>query len=61
MNNYVVINGKRHDLVIIEGRGCAECSLERECCKTNHMFCTDFKPNPVTGYDGYHFINHPNN
>lgn len=27
MNNYVVINGNRHDLVAIEGCGCNECSL----------------------------------
>lgn len=62
MNNYVVINGERHDLVAIEGCGCKECSLKDRCFfKTDICICMLFDKNPVTGYDGYHFINHPNN
>ena len=60
MNNYVVINGERHDLVAIEGCGCNECSLYERCLYKT-WFCMLFDKNPVTGYDGYHFINHPNN
>lgn len=63
MNNYVVINGMRHDLVAIEGCGCNECSLYDLCLYADDgdEFCMLFDRNPVTGYDGYHFINHPNN
>ena len=60
MNNYIVINGNRHDLVSIEGYGCDECSLNERCCYRSCL-CFIFDKNPVTGYDGYHFINHPNN
>lgn len=59
MENYVVINGERHDLVVIEGCGCKVCSIYERCfCKT--LFCMLFEENPVTGYDGYHFIKHSN-
>lgn len=59
MENYVVINGERHDLVVIEGCTCKECSLFERCfCKT--WFCMLFEKNPFTEYDGYHFIKHSN-
>lgn len=62
MNNYIVINGQRHDLVAIEGCGCKECSLNKKCCIGRSFFsrsiCELFDKNPVTGYDGYHFIKH---
>lgn len=62
MENYVVINGNRHDLVAIEGCGCNECSLYDLCLSNTFLYiCMLFDKNPVTGYDGYHFINHPNN
>lgn len=57
MENYIVINGERHELVIIEGCGCYECSLY-ERCHDETLFCFLFDKNPVTGYDGYHFIKH---
>lgn len=60
MENYVVINGERHDLIVIEGCGCKECSLNERCGRWYH-FCRQFDKNPVTGYDGYHFIKHQNN
>ena len=60
MENYVVINGERHDLVDIEGCGCNECSLYERCLYKT-WFCMLFDKNPVTGYDGYHFIKHQNN
>lgn len=60
MKNYVVINGERHDLISIEGCGCGSCSLY-ERCGSRKWFCEVFDKNPVTGYDGYHFIKHPNN
>lgn len=57
MNNYVVINGNRHDLIVIEGCSCNECSLRERCF--GHIWpCRLFDKNPVTGYDGYHFIKH---
>lgn len=59
MENYVVINGERHDLVIIEGCGCMKCSLHKRC-RWRYWFCEMFDKNPVTGYDGYHFIKHSN-
>lgn len=33
MENYVVINGERHDLVVIEGCECSDCSLYERCRK----------------------------
>ena len=57
MENYVVINGERHDLVAIEGCGCRECSLSEKCVGKTWI-CTLFDQNPVTGYDGFHFIKH---
>ena len=60
MGNYVVINGERHDLVAIEGCGCNDCSLN-ERCSWCYVVCRLFDKNPVTGYDGYHFIKHSNN
>ena len=59
MENYVVINGERHDLVHIEGCGCMKCSLHKRC-RWRYWFCEVFDKNPVTGYDGYHFIKHQN-
>ena len=55
MNNYVVIKGERHDLVAIEGCDCDDCSLN-ERCRFYDGFCKLFDENPVTGYDGFHFI-----
>ena len=60
MENYVVFNGERHDLVAIEGCDCNDCSLYDKCHERK-LICMLFDKNPVTGYDGYHFINHPNN
>ena len=31
MENYVVFNGERHDLVAIEGCDCNDCSLYERC------------------------------
>ena len=60
MENYVVINGERHDLVVIEGCECSDCSLY-ERCHENSWVCEIFDKNPVTGYFGYHFVKHSNN
>lgn len=60
MENYVVINGERHDLVVIEGCECSDCSLYKQC-RMDYWICEIFDKNPVTGYDGYHFIKHQNN
>lgn len=60
MENYIVFNGERHDLVAIEGCDCNDCSLYERCGEVSFI-CMLFDKNPVTGYDGYHFINHPNN
>lgn len=60
MENYVVINGERHDLVITEGCECSNCSLYEQCLNISWI-CEIFDKNPVTGYDGYHFIKHQNN
>lgn len=60
MENYVVINGERHDLVAIEGCDCNDCSLYEKCHEET-LICMLFDKNPVTGYDGYHFIKHQNN
>ena len=59
MENYVVINGERHDLVVIEGCECSDCSLYKQC-RMDYWICEIFDKNPVTGYDGYHFIKHQN-
>lgn len=59
MNNYIVINEERHDLVAIEGCDCRECSLYEKCVGNGKSwFCTLFDENPVTGYEGFHFIKH---
>ena len=60
MENYVVINGERHDLVVIEGCECSDCSLY-ERCRSNPWICGVFDENPITGYSGYHFVKHQNN
>ena len=60
MENYVVINGERHDLVVTEGCECSDCSIY-ERCRYGSWVCEVFDKNPVTGYDGYHFIKHQNN
>lgn len=60
MENYIVINGERHDLVVIEGCVCWDCSLYKRCRGITWV-CDVFDKNPVTGYDGYHFIKHQNN
>lgn len=60
MENYIVINGERHDLVITKGCECSNCSLYEQCLNISWI-CEVFDKNPVTGYDGYHFIKHPNN
>lgn len=59
MENYVVINGERHDLVVIEGCQCKDCSLY-ERCRSNTWICEMFGENPVTAYGGYYFIKHSN-
>lgn len=57
MDNYVVFNGTRYDLVAIEGCDCDDCSLY-ELCHEEKLICMLFDKNPVTGYDGFHFIKH---
>lgn len=57
MENYIVINGERHDLVVVVGCGCGDCSLY-ELCRQNSWICEIFDADPVTGYFGYHFIKH---
>lgn len=57
MENYIVINGERHDLVAIEGCRCNECSLYQQC-EFVKVICQIFDANPVTGYEGFHFIKH---
>ena len=59
MENYIVINGERHDLVVIKGWRCSACSLYEQCGFVK-VICQIFDENPVTGYDGYHFIKHSN-
>ena len=60
MENYVVINGERHDLVVIEGCDCGNCSIFKQC-RMYYAVCEIFYKNPVTAYHGYHFVKHSNN
>lgn len=60
VENYVVINGERHDLVITEGCNCGDCSIFKQC-RMYYEICKIFDKKTVTRYDGYHFNKHSNN
>lgn len=55
MNNYIVINGERFDLVNNKGCDCNNCKL-RSKCEEKKLLCEIFCVDIVFGSIKYHFI-----
>lgn len=59
MNNYIVINGIRHDLMKRKGVRCQECSLYGYCT-TSDMICAIFAKYNWDDMSDYYFVKHQN-
>lgn len=59
MENYIVINGVRHDLKKQKGVSCQDCSLFGHCSHTN-MPCEIFAGNDWYAILDYYFVLHSN-
>ena len=59
MENYIVINGKRHDLMRQKGISCHECSLNGYCCNAA-IPCSFFAHNDWSAMSEYYFVLHSN-
>lgn len=59
MENYIVINGVRHDLMKQEGITCRECSLFDKCSNMR-MPCSIFAGETWDTLSEYYFVLHSN-
>lgn len=59
MENYIVINGERHDLMRKKGVSCHECSLHGICTHAV-LPCALFAQNDWDTMSEYYFVLHSN-
>lgn len=59
MENYIVINGERHDVMRQKGVSCHECSLYG-CCSHATIVCGIFAGNDWDAMSEYYFVKHQN-